>query len=192
MLSFVITHFFIIPVYVTCIFISAYACSVCGDKSCIRSAFLCDGTADCADGSDENKKLCQNPNLLHRSLNTEYYFYDDVMNCLHVPLYQGTFLCLVILLPHMYFPITKFNQYDELDDHVKTFDESCSTGMHFCAFHKKTCFLSCKRCVFERAATGAPLHCDNTEHLKYCKEHECPAMYKCREVSVQLCINIKR
>ena len=103
------------------------------------------------------------------------------MNCLYVPLYHDTFLCLVILLPHMYFPITKFNQFDKFNADVET--ELCSDGMHLCAFDGMQCFLSYKRCVFERAVTGAPLHCDNTEHLKFCLEHDCPAMYKCRDVS---------
>ena len=27
---------------------------------------------------------------------------------------------------------------------------------------------------------GEPLHCNNTEHLRHCAQHQCPAMFKCR------------
>ena len=26
---------------------------------------------------------------------------------------------------------------------------------------------------------GEPLHCNNTEHLRHCAQHQCPAMFKC-------------
>ena len=44
-----------------------------------------------------------------------------------------------------------------------------------------SCFPSHKICVFERNLYGRPLYCNNTNHIHYCKTHQCPHMFKCRD-----------
>lgn len=55
----------------------------------------------------------------------------------------------------------------------------CVSGYTLCNNFAKHCFPQHEVCVFARDLKGDPLHCPDTEHLRYCEHHQCPHMYKC-------------
>ena len=156
--------------------------SICSDGMCISNVYMCDGKRDCADYSDENQTNCAHAQIVHGGLSSTFYYYDKTHDCLHIPLYHDIYMCIVILLPPLYIQITKFNVYETVSKSVSSLDEPCSSGMSFCRFGRHQCYLIYKRCIFERDIRGSPLHCEDTEHLKFCKDYECPALFKCPKV----------
>ena len=58
----------------------------------------------------------------------------------------------------------------------------CPNKWTRCNVYSNTCFPNDQICVYERlAGQHQALHCQNTEHLRYCRYHQCPTMYKCRD-----------
>ena len=157
--------------------------STCDGGTCIRSAYICDGSPDCKDLTDELQSHCKQLRIVHEDLDPDFYHYNDLSDCLYVPLHDGTYMCLVIVMHALFLYSNKFNIYDSSDNYVDTLTERCSNGRSFCGFGRKQCYPSYKRCIFERDMVGLPVHCDDTEHLKFCAHVQCPAMFKCRQVS---------
>ena len=68
--------------------------------------------------------------------------------------------------------VTQFNQYSSDCD-----DESLLKPL--CDYGSSECFSADRICTFERNIYGDPVHCSDTEHLRYCASHECPDAFKC-------------
>ena len=68
--------------------------------------------------------------------------------------------------------ITQFNQYSSDCD-----DDSLVKPL--CDYGSSECFSADRICTFERDIYGDPVHCSDTEHLRYCASHECPDAFKC-------------
>ena len=49
-----------------------------------------------------------------------------------------------------------------------------------CDFGSSECYSPNKICTFERDIYGNPVHCSDTQHLRYCASHECPNAFKCQ------------
>ena len=58
----------------------------------------------------------------------------------------------------------------------------CPSKWTRCNVYSGACFPNYRVCVYERlAGQHQALYCQNTEHLRYCRYHQCPTMYKCRD-----------
>ena len=55
----------------------------------------------------------------------------------------------------------------------------CLADWSYCDGIGPPCYPNHQRCHFLRSAHGDASHCPNTEHLRYCVQHECPTMFKC-------------
>ena len=105
--------------------------------------------------------------------------YDPSSDCLFVGIPEVSNQCIEIYgSKRLVIEVNHYNQYD-----VKPTAEhaDCPTNYSLCHFHLTECFLSDMICMFERTLYGDPAHCGGTNHLKYCKHHECPDSYKCQE-----------
>ena len=90
--------------------------------------------------------------------------------CLPYRLNSTTFFCLYLEqtlwnTTH----VTKFNQYTT----------QCTRDAALCDYGSEECFSPDRFCMFERNIYGGPVHCSDTEHLRFCKSHQCPDSYKC-------------
>ena len=68
--------------------------------------------------------------------------------------------------------VTQFNQYSSDCD-------SDSLIKPLCDYGNGECFSADRICTFERDIYGDPVHCSDTEHLRYCASHQCPDAFKC-------------
>ena len=68
--------------------------------------------------------------------------------------------------------LTQFNQYPS-----QCHGESLLKPL--CDYGSSECFSADRICTFERVIYGNPVHCSDTEHLRYCASHECPDAFKC-------------
>ena len=58
----------------------------------------------------------------------------------------------------------------------------CPSKWTRCNVYSDACFPNDRLCVYERlAGQHQALYCQNTEHLRFCRYHQCPTMYKCRD-----------
>ena len=71
-----------------------------------------------------------------------------------------------------------FNEFEII--HLGRNETNCREGRSLCSFYNRNCYLNEKRCVFERDIHGDPVHCLNTEHLRFCGNVKCPGMYRCK------------
>ena len=97
--------------------------------------------------------------------------------CLIFELYDFGHICIEAYSTQMSWDekrITQFNQYT-------TQCSFNSVSMSLCAYGSSECFSPDSICSFERDIYGQPVHCSDTEHLQFCKSHECPDAFKCRE-----------
>ena len=68
--------------------------------------------------------------------------------------------------------VTHYNQYSSDCD-----DDSLVKPL--CDYGSSECFSADRICTFERDIYGDPVHCSDTEHLRYCASHQCPDAFKC-------------
>ena len=149
--------------------------SICSDGTCIHIHYTCDGVVDCKDESDEDS--CSD--LFLSELMGNQSVYDPSSDCLLVGIPDVSYQCIELYgSKRLVIDVNHYNQYD-----VKPTAEhaDCPTHYSLCDFHLTECFLSDKICMFERTLYGDPAHCKGTNHLKYCKHHECPDSYKCQD-----------
>ena len=90
--------------------------------------------------------------------------------CLPYRLNSTTFLCLYLEqtlwnTAH----VTQFNRYTT----------QCTGEAALCDYGSEECFSPDRFCMFERNIYGDPVHCSDTEHLRFCMSHQCPDSYKC-------------
>ena len=105
--------------------------------------------------------------------------YDPSSDCLFVGIPDVSYRCIEIYgSKRLVIDVNHYNQYDmkPAAEHAE-----CPTNYSLCDFHLTECFQSDRICMFERTLYGDPAHCRGTNHLKYCKHHECPDTYKCQE-----------
>ena len=136
---------------------------------------MCDGIVDCKDESDE--AYCSD--IFFSELMKIGSVYDPSSDCLFVGIPDVSYRCIELYgSKRLVIDLNHYNQYD-----VKPTAEhaGCPTHYSLCDFHLTECFLSDKICLFERTLYGDPAHCRDTNHLKYCKHHQCPDSYKCQE-----------
>ena len=149
-----------------------YLYSQCLDGLCVLNIYLCDGLSDCKDQSDEDNDLCKT--FLETSMNTALMGYNHNIRCLQFHIYNTFHLCIQIYTDTFNFEtITKFTEHKN----IKISDTTVSNSL--CRYQDDESYLSSKICMFERDASGDPVHCHNTEHLKFCENHKCPDGYKC-------------
>ena len=130
---------------------------------------------DCKDQSDED--FCSD--MFISELMRIGSVYDPSSDCLFVGITDLSYRCIEIHgNKRLIIDVNHYNQYD-----VKPTAEhaECPTHYSLCDFHLTECFQSDRICMFERTPYGDPAHCRGTNHLKYCKHHECPDSYKCQE-----------
>ena len=150
----------------------------CEDGTCILNQYVCDNTADCLDGSDENHctHVC-----------TQAY------NCLiHCPEIQCTCNVMYLQISGRCVPLHLL--YTELllvhnavEWELSGSDSESQDTQNTCLHHQPRCTTqnndSCypyeKTCTFERNIYGKVLHCENTEHITNCMDHQCPTMFRC-------------
>ena len=63
-------------------------------------------------------------------------------------------------------------------DYSVTYTDDAYT---YCNSFRGERYLKGKICVFERNVYGDPLHCIDTEHLRYCMNFQCPSHFKCMD-----------
>ena len=99
----------------------------------------------------------------------------ETTGCLKYEIYHDTYICLFAhIKPISWNPerITVFNQYT-----TQCSNDSLLTTL--CDYGSSECYPPNKICMFERDIYGNPVHCSDTEHLRYCTFHECPNAFKC-------------
>ena len=146
----------------------------CNDGTCIMAHHVCDNIQDCPDNSDEEN--CSNvctagyscfikcPNTYcHCNLN--YIKISNVCLPLYVWLQKWIYI--------QYLSLT--SQPIEARDFT-----TCPDGWSKCSLTgTSSCYPNANICVFERTIFGDSKYCKNTEHLRYCIDHQCPSMFSC-------------
>ena len=61
---------------------------------------------------------------------------------------------------------------------VQTYEE-CPDEWTLCNVFDTFCFPNSNICVFNRGLYSS-VHCHNTEYLRFCRQHQCPTMFKCK------------
>ena len=91
-----------------------------------------------------------------------------------IPDFQNIICLDVYNVPILWDPnrITQFNQYSSDCDGDSLVKPLCDYG-------SSECFSADRICTFERDIYGDPVHCSDTEHLRYCASHQCPDAFKC-------------
>ena len=100
----------------------------------------------------------------------------ETTGCLHYEIFYNTYICLYAHGEPIKWDVkrnTVFNQYT-----TECFNDSLLTTL--CDVGSSECFSPNKICTFERDIYGNPVHCSDTQHLRYCASHECPNAFKCR------------
>ena len=167
---------------------------ICADLTCVLSKYKCDGKADCLDASDEAH--CDEEWVKHVDKAPERYKYHyrlipfasgDNMGCKNIR------MTLHMLCDGL---IDCQDGRDELSCHYSSTDmaltevginmikvkgRECPEGWSRCtAYHSYLCYPTWKRCIYERRLQFS-LYCPRSEHLQYCTQFQCPAMFKvCR------------
>ena len=99
----------------------------------------------------------------------------EITGCLHYEIYLETYICLYAhRKPISWNPkrTTVFNQFI-----TQCSNDSLQTTL--CNYGSSECYSPHKICTFERDIYGNPVHCSDTEHLRYCASHQCPNAFKC-------------
>ena len=96
------------------------------------------------------------------------------MSCLPFHIYNNVHLCIQI-----YTDMFNYKTTTKFTEHKNTKISGATFSYSLCRYQDDESFLSSKICMFERDGSGDPIHCHNTEHLKFCENHECPDGYKC-------------
>ena len=130
-----------------------------------------------------NAKKCKDPhhNKIHNAKEKDANFiltislHLTVLGCLQFHPYDQNPICLAVYnVPILWEPkrVTQFNQYSSDCDGESLLKPLCDYG-------SRECFSADRICTFERDIYGDPVHCSDTEHLRYCASHQCPDAYKC-------------
>ena len=146
-------------------------CSLCHNDIIILNHYSKANSANCSqfhndavdDAKIKNKKFS---GLLNLS--------DEITGSLHYEIYRDTYISLFAhSKPTSWNPerITVFNQY--------TTNCSNYSLKTLCDYGSSECYSPNKICMFERDIYGDPVHCSDTEHLRYCALHECANAFKC-------------
>ena len=137
--------------------------------------YKCDGIVDCKDESDEY--FCSG--MLVSELMGIGSAYDPISDCLFVGTPDLSYRCIEIYGSKR--SVMNVNHYNQYNLKPTAGQAGCPTNFSLCNFDLSECFQSDKICMFERTLYGEPAHCRGTDHLKYCKHHECSDSYKCQE-----------
>ena len=163
----------------------------CENGNCILAHYECNGVKDCADGSDEEActLVCDSENCFSSCSKpkcrcTQLFYQCSSGGCIpfshlcdgisHCPYNEDELTC-----PSQKTTALKPNK---CRDKGCQDIQACRNNWCRCAFlgSNKSCFPNSHICVFERDIYGNALYCDNTEHLRFCFNHSCPQMFKCR------------
>ena len=150
--------------------------SKCLDGTCILSAYWCDGTADCPDKSDE--KNCSdfyhpndnNKDRKYRCQESKKFisiarFCNGVADCEDAS--DEYAMCLSNL------------QMDQTQDFHYF---PCPISSSLCNSNDTICFPNHQICIHTKTLIGESAFCPTTEHLKYCRNHQCPQDFKVKYI----------
>ena len=162
----------------------------CSNLVCILTTYVCDGTADCKDESDE--KGC-NDRCYDIKIKDEYQ--DQGMRCLCSLLYFQCSTGRCIPQSHRCDDIIHCDDLSDeyqcsinINDVIKLsttettvvkINGTCPLGYSMCNIDDEFCYPDDKWCVYVRDPDASIL-CPHKEHLYHCEWHTCPAMFKCR------------
>ena len=130
-----------------------------------------------------NANQCKDPhhNNIHQAKEKDVNFTITIgshlteLGCLQFHPYDHNPICLAVYnVPILWEPkrVTQFNQYSS-----QCHGESLLKPL--CDYGSSECFSADRICTFERDMYGDPVHCSDTEHLRYCASHQCPDAFKC-------------
>ena len=163
----------------------------CTDGTCIHKWYMCDKHPDCLDSSDETNQICEEMNNITAACIR--YGLESIAVC-HCPQFfvrcmsgecidssrvcDGVANCKdnsdeLLCMHSIYQKLTPRRQ-------ITTISDKCPNRWSLCNIFSNECFPNHMICVFIRSKEGA-LHCSNTEHLRYCAQHQCPSMFKCNQ-----------
>ena len=150
---------------------------LCSDGTCILLSLVCDGQTDCPDDSDE--LICRASNGMSLNNNTSdtllflcrysnisikiFKLCDGVVDCSDN---SDEYSSCVFNLLHM--------------ARYKVEHYPCPSGWSLCNTNGTSCYPNNQICTHTKTVLGTSLHCEYTEHLKFCNQHQCPNDFKVR------------
>ena len=150
-----------------------YRCAFCKNGSAIFNTYDPGNSTDCA-----NEHNIEVVDALVKEKHFSYLFNSHLTDsgCLQFYVYNTSQICLVVYNVQQIEwdsnKVTQFNQHT-------TECGSATENTTLCDYGSTECFSSDKLCTFERNLYGDPVHCTDTDHLRYCTSHECPDAFKC-------------
>ena len=154
----------------------------CSVGTCILLSLVCDGQADCPDDSDE--LICNSSDWM--SIHNKASHYTRTFQCIHsntsinfFKFCDGVADCIdnsdehsmcVVNLSHVTRSETELNP--------------CPIGWSLCNTNGTSCYPNNQICTHTKTVLGTSLYCEYTEHLKFCKQHQCPNDFKVKNNNV--------
>ena len=146
----------------------------CSDGTCIIADHVCDNIQDCPDNSDE--KDCSNVCTAGNSCFTDCPKKDCHCNFNYIQLFSR---CLPM---YIWYQRWTYEHYISGRSQALETGEfaTCPDGWSKCSpTETSLCYPNSNICVFERTIFGDSKYCRNSEHLRYCIDHQCPSMFSC-------------